>query len=55
MLDLHWVKDVRCPIKTVGEMFAIGQRSVQKVITGKLYDSEGRRAKSIFEQTQKHM
>ena len=30
------------PLKTVGEMFAIGQRSVQKVITGKLYDSEGR-------------
>ena len=33
------------PLKTVGEMFTIGQ-------TGKLYDSEGRRVKSIFKQTQ---
>ena len=39
------------PLKTVGEMFAIGQRSVQKVITGKLYDNEGRRVESIFKQT----
>ena len=35
------------PLKTIGEMFTIGQRSVQKVITGKLYDSEGRRVESI--------
>ena len=41
------------PLKTVGKMFAIGQRSVWKVITGKLYDSEGRRVESIFQQTQK--
>ena len=34
-------------------MLSIGQRSVQKVITGKLYDSEGRRVESIFKQTQK--
>ena len=34
-------------------MFAIGQRSVRKVITGKLYDSEGRRVESIFKETRK--
>ena len=34
-------------------MFAIGQRSVQKVIMEKLYDSEGRRVKSIFKKTLK--
>ena len=41
------------PLKIVGEMFAIGQRSVQKVMMGKLYDSEGRRVESIFKKTQK--
>ena len=35
-------------------MFTLGQRSVQKVITGKLYDKGGgRRVESIFMQTQK--
>ena len=28
-------------------MFTTGQRSVQKVITGKLYDSEGRKVENI--------
>ena len=39
------------PLKTVGEMFVISQRSVKKVITGKLYDSEERRVESIFKET----
>ena len=34
-------------------MFATGQRSACKVITGKLYDSEGGRVESIFKKTRK--
>ena len=31
------------PLTTVGQQFAIGQRNARKVVTGKLYDSEGKR------------
>ena len=41
------------PLTTVGQQFAIGQRNARKVITGKLYDSEGKRVKNIFEKTRK--
>ena len=29
------------PLMTVSEMFTIGQRAARKVVTGKLYDTEG--------------
>ena len=41
------------PLTTVGQQFAIGWRNARKVITGKLYDSEGKRVKNIFEKTRK--
>ena len=41
------------PLTTVGQQFAIGQRNVRKVVTGKLYKSEGKRAKNIFKKTRK--
>ena len=39
-------KDVK--LTTVGEMYPIGERQVRKVITGKLYDTEGKRVETIF-------
>ena len=42
-------KDVR--LTTVGELYPIGERQVRKVITGKLYDTEGRRVEQIFTRT----
>ena len=42
-------KDVR--LTTVGEMYPIGERQVRKVVTGKLYDTEGKRVEQIFTKT----
>ena len=42
-------KDVR--LTTVGELYPIGERQVRKVITGKLYDTEGKRVEQIFTKT----
>ena len=42
-------KDVR--LTTVGELYLIGERQVRKVITGKLYDTEGKRVEQIFTNT----
>ena len=39
-------KDVR--LTTMGELYPIGERQVRKVITGKLYDTEGGRVEQIF-------
>ena len=41
------------PLTTVGQQFAIGQRNARKVITGKLYNSEGKRVENIFKKTRK--
>ena len=41
------------PLTTVEQQFAIGQRNARKVVTGKLYNSEGKRVKNIFEKTRK--
>ena len=41
------------PLMTVGQQFAIGQRNARKVITGKLYESEGKRVRNTFEKTRK--
>ena len=35
-------------LTTVGELYPIGERQVRKVITGKLYDTEGKRVEQIF-------
>ena len=42
-------KDMR--LTTVGELYPIGERQVRKVITGKLYDTEGKRVEQIFTKT----
>ena len=42
-------KDVK--LTTVGELYLIGERQVRKVITGKLYDTEGKRVEQIFTKT----
>ena len=42
-------KDIR--LTTAGELYLIGKRQVRKVITGKLYDTEGRRVEQIFTKT----
>ena len=42
-------KDVR--LTTVGELYLIGERQVRKVVTGKLYDTEGKRVEQIFTNT----
>ena len=39
-------KDVR--LTTVGELNPISKRQVRKVVTGKLYDTEGKRVEQIF-------
>ena len=39
-------KDVR--LTTVGQLYPIRERQVRKVITGKLYDTEGKRVEQIF-------
>ena len=39
-------KDVR--LTTVGELYPIGERQVRKMVTGKLYDTEGKRVEQIF-------
>ena len=39
-------KEVR--LTTVGELYPIGKRQVRKVVTGKFYDTEGKRVKQIF-------
>ena len=36
------------PLVTVGKQFPIGQRNARKVVTGKLYDTEGIWVKNIF-------
>ena len=41
-------KDMRL---TTGELYLIGERQVRKVITGKLYDTEGKRVEQIFTKT----
>ena len=41
------------PLTTVGQQFVIGQRNARKVITGKLYNSEGKRVENIFRKTRK--
>ena len=38
-------------LTTVGELYPIGERQVRKVITGKLYDTEGKRVEQIFTKT----
>ena len=42
-------KDMR--LTTVGELYPIGERQVRKVVTGKLYDTEGKRVEQIFTKT----
>ena len=42
-------KDVK--LTTVSELYPIGERQVRKVITGKLYDTEGKRVEQIFTKT----
>ena len=42
-------KDVK--LTTVGELYPIGERQVRKVITGKLYDTEGKRVEQISTNT----
>ena len=42
-------KDVR--LTTVGELYLIGERQVRKVVTGMLYDTEGKRVEQIFTNT----
>ena len=42
-------KDVR--LTTVGELYLIGERQVRKVITWKLYDTEGKKVEQIFTKT----
>ena len=44
-------KDVK--LTTVGELYPIGERQVRKVITGKLYDTEGKRVEQIFTKTRR--
>ena len=39
-------KDVT--LKTIGELFPIGERQVRKVAMGKLYDTEGKRVEELF-------
>ena len=39
-------KDVK--LTTVGKLYLIRERQVRKVITGKLYDTEGKRVEQIF-------
>ena len=39
-------KDMR--LTTVGELYPIRERQVRKVVTGKLYDTEGKRVEQIF-------
>ena len=39
-------KDVR--LTTVGKLYLNGERQVRKVVTGKLYDTEGKRVEQIF-------
>ena len=41
-------KDMR--LTTVGKLYPIGERQVRKVIKGKLYDTEGKRAGADFHQ-----
>ena len=36
------------PLVTVGKQFPIGQQNARKVVTGKLYDTEGIQVKNIF-------
>ena len=38
-------------VTTVGELYPIGERQVRKIITGKLYDTEGKRVEQIFTKT----
>ena len=40
------MKDMR--LTTVGKLYPIGERQVRKVVTGKLYDTEGKRVNQIF-------
>ena len=42
-------KDVR--LTTVGELYLIRERQVRKLVTGKLYDTEGKRVEEIFTNT----
>ena len=42
-------KDVR--LTTVGKLYPIGERQVRKVVTGMLYDIEGKRVEQIFTNT----
>ena len=42
-------KDVK--LTTVGELYPIRERQVRKVVTGKLYDTEGKRVEQIFTNT----
>ena len=42
-------KDMR--LRTVGELYPIRERQVRKVVTGKLYDTEGKRVEQIFTNT----
>ena len=43
-LSTPWVKKP----KTVGKLYPIRERQIRKVITGKLYDTEGMRVEQIF-------
>ena len=48
-----WVRPRDVPLTTVGQQFAISQRNARKVITGKLYESKGKRVENIFKKTRK--
>ena len=41
------------PLVTVGKQFPIGQQNARKVVTGKLYDTEGVRVKNIFKKARR--
>ena len=41
------------PLVTVGKQFPIGQQNARKVVTGKLYDTEGIWVKNIFKKTRR--
>ena len=41
------------PLVTVGKQFPIGQQNARKVVTGKLYDTEGIRVENIYKETRR--
>ena len=41
------------PLVTVGKQFPIGQQNARKVVTGKLFDTEGVRVENTFKKTRR--